>query len=334
MKEGQWSGYVLEVIKPQNVQKLIPNHPQIQFPYRSYSLGAIPAGATDSHPFVFMNSGRVPLFISQIESSCSCTASLLSATEILPHGTSTLLVTVSTDGQWGSHQQTITLTTNDPNEPSVSVDIFYNIEEPFSISTSHIAFGYLEPWRGATSEIILTGHSSRPFEIASVTSTIESLKISCRRRFTSTRLRDDLFRQVIEVGIDPSRLSSGAFEGFLYIKLTDLQIKTPILRVSGIKKTVPPLVPSSFYFGTLLKGTSKKKIIKISQQDVPSIMSGVWEGKEKMCSTTVVSNDVGGTFMELNFDAGDKTGLVKDEVESPWGTFVCYAYIDKKTSRP
>lgn len=80
----------------------------------SFNFGNIEQGEVIEHDFAFKNEGKETLVIRKIRTTCGCTASQPSSTEIAPGGEETLHVTFNSRGKKGKQLQTITVITNDP----------------------------------------------------------------------------------------------------------------------------------------------------------------------------------------------------------------------------
>ena len=85
----------------------------------NYDFGAIVQGETVEYSFRFQNSGDQVLEIGQVRTSCGCTAALLSARRLAPGEIGELKVRFNSQGFRGKIHKTITVDTNDPEQPSV-----------------------------------------------------------------------------------------------------------------------------------------------------------------------------------------------------------------------
>ncbi len=123
--------------------------PKAMFDNTSVDFGFSYPNTDLSHDFVLTNKGNEPLEILNVRTSCGCTAAIPSATRI-PMGASTVLsVTMSTLSTKSMHKTT-TVNTNDPQNPSIVLDLRAKIHQVWDISPSNtiyfdkVPFGEIE----------------------------------------------------------------------------------------------------------------------------------------------------------------------------------------------
>ncbi|SEN51210.1 Protein of unknown function [bacterium A37T11] len=79
----------------------------------TYQFGTIKDGDKVSHEFVFTNSGKTPLIISNVQATCGCTTPEYTKTPINPGGEGTIKVIYNSSGQGaGPKHKTVTVTSN------------------------------------------------------------------------------------------------------------------------------------------------------------------------------------------------------------------------------
>ncbi len=133
----------------------------ITFPEKEFSFGTIKE--TDGavvHDFRFTNSGKVPLILNQVTSSCGCTVPEWPREPILPGKSGTIRVSFNPDRQSGSINKTIQVNSN-AETPQVVLSVkgvvipVERVEEVFKftigdirLQTIYAAFG--EIYRGKT----------------------------------------------------------------------------------------------------------------------------------------------------------------------------------------
>jgi hypothetical protein len=105
------------------------NLPKIYFPETQYDFGTVKEGAVVSHTFKFVNKGKSTLDISDIKTSCGCTAALVSNKQIAPGKNGTIKVDLDTKNRQGKMSRTITITSNDPEEPTKVITIFADVNK-------------------------------------------------------------------------------------------------------------------------------------------------------------------------------------------------------------
>lgn len=103
----------------------------------THDFGEVLQGESVEHRFRFQNTGDQPLELSNLRSSCGCTAALLSARRLEPGGMGELQVTFDSRGFQGRVQKHVTVDTNDPAHPVLT----------FSLSGVVRAELYVDPQR-------------------------------------------------------------------------------------------------------------------------------------------------------------------------------------------
>ena len=93
----------------------------------SFDFGKVKQGEILTHEFVFKNAGTQPLVVERVETTCGCTAALVSADKIPPGKEGKIKVTLDTHAYAGRMTRYVYLVSNDASsgrrELSVSVDI-------------------------------------------------------------------------------------------------------------------------------------------------------------------------------------------------------------------
>jgi hypothetical protein len=102
--------------------------PIIAFDARVHDFGLVNEGDTLRHVFQVRNQGTAPLILSEVTTSCGCTAATLGATTIPPGGAGPLEVTMDTHGEQGEGTRSITVLSNDPRQPTSTLEIKYEVE--------------------------------------------------------------------------------------------------------------------------------------------------------------------------------------------------------------
>jgi hypothetical protein len=88
-----------------------------------YDFGTVDAGQEASHDFVFTNVGTAPMELSPGMTTCRCTVSLVNATAVPPGESSKVKVTWRPRGELGPYRRTVSIHTNDPERPDVTLTV-------------------------------------------------------------------------------------------------------------------------------------------------------------------------------------------------------------------
>lgn len=102
--------------------------PAIDFDTRMHDFGLVNEGSTLRHVFRVKNEGPGALVVSEVATSCGCTAAALGITTIPPGGSGPLEVTMDSHGERGRGTRAITVQSNDPKHPTSTLEIAYDVE--------------------------------------------------------------------------------------------------------------------------------------------------------------------------------------------------------------
>lgn len=110
--------------------------PKLVVPADHYAFGAVPEGTLVAHEFEIKNVGDAPLFLQKAVSSCSC-LSVLSCDESVPPGeTGRISVRFNSSGYGGDDVvRKVTIQTNDPVSPQVTVTVSGKVDKIYTISS-------------------------------------------------------------------------------------------------------------------------------------------------------------------------------------------------------
>ena len=103
------------------------NLPKIYFLETQYDFGAVKEGQVVSHTFKFLNKGKTTLEIQDFKTSCGCTVASLSSKQIAPGKNGTMKIDLDTKNRQGKMSRTITITSNDPEEPTKVITIYADV---------------------------------------------------------------------------------------------------------------------------------------------------------------------------------------------------------------
>lgn len=105
----------------------LANAPVATIDKAEISFGDIKPGDKADCDFQLTNTGKRALIIRKTKASCGCTAVTLGQKEIAPGQTTTIRATFDSKGKSGRQFKTITVITNDPKKPELSLHINGNI---------------------------------------------------------------------------------------------------------------------------------------------------------------------------------------------------------------
>lgn len=101
--------------------------PTIYFSETQHDFGKVNEGDKVNYTFNFANKGTSELKINDIKTSCGCTAALLSQDNLAPGQEGTLKVELNTQNRSGKMSRTVTISSNDPNDPAKILTIYADV---------------------------------------------------------------------------------------------------------------------------------------------------------------------------------------------------------------
>lgn len=99
----------------QKEKKAAVNGPQITFQETEYNFGDIKQGEVAEHVFTFKNTGTAPLVLSNVLTTCGCTASEWPKEPIAPGKSAQIKVTFNSTGKMGVQNKVVTIISNAVN---------------------------------------------------------------------------------------------------------------------------------------------------------------------------------------------------------------------------
>ncbi len=114
------------VIKP-NAESAV--YPVIKFSETQHDFGKVKEGKVVEYSFIFKNIGKSILKISDIKTSCGCTAALVSSKELKPGEQGTLKVELNTSKRKGKMIKTVTIKSNDPKAPNKILTLYADVQQ-------------------------------------------------------------------------------------------------------------------------------------------------------------------------------------------------------------
>lgn len=106
--------------------------PAITFSKKEFNGGDVIQGEVLNYTYTFTNTGKSDLIIESAKPSCGCTASAPEDKIVKPGQNSTIKASFNSTGRVGPQMKTITVLSNDPTNPAVTLILKCNIiENPF-----------------------------------------------------------------------------------------------------------------------------------------------------------------------------------------------------------
>jgi hypothetical protein len=98
--------------QPTVTPNLDPSAPEMTFKSDTASFGSVTQGTKVEHDFVFKNTGKTPLVITNATGSCQCTVPQYPKEPIAPGKTGVIHVVFDSTGKMGMQDKTVTIVSN------------------------------------------------------------------------------------------------------------------------------------------------------------------------------------------------------------------------------
>ena len=102
--------------------------PRLSITETQHDFGRVRQGSKPEYPFVFRNTGKGRLILSQVQSSTHWIETIIRPAELIPGKEGRVWVKVNTAKQVGKQSATVTLATNDPQVPELILSVTVEIE--------------------------------------------------------------------------------------------------------------------------------------------------------------------------------------------------------------
>lgn len=278
-------------------QQAAPNTPRIEFTELAHDFGKASQNQSLKHSFTFKNRGSSVLTIQNVRSSCGCTAALASGKEIPPGQTGTIDVTFNTGSRQGKNEKTITVTTNDPLQQTVTLKISADIEVLLAVAPQQLVFGQIKKGDTAVRYAAMIGNDKDSVKILSAESSHASVQVAADKNGF-----DNSPDKQIKVTVLPG-MKPGRFHERVTITTDHPSIKTLLLTVAGEVVGNFTVSPQTLSFGVIqpnqkverfinLKATGEKsfKVLKAETGDpaVSAAVEKVADGREYNVRISIV----------------------------------------------
>ena len=128
---------------------------------QDYDFGSVLQGESIQHTFRFQNSGDDILEITSVNTSCGCTAALLSSKRLAPGDIGELRLTFDSQGFRGKIHKAIEITTNDPQRPSAVFNLTGSVDLQVFVSPERVNWRTVEQRQTLTAQVVLNNYSEQ-----------------------------------------------------------------------------------------------------------------------------------------------------------------------------
>jgi len=253
--------------------------PKMVFEKTQIDLGKLVEGPPVEFHFPFSNQGSGDLTIFEVQKSCGCTRAEALKKVLKPGESSEIQGEFNTVGQIGPRTKTITIVSNDPAQPKLTLRFDANVEQKVKVEPHGVYFRDVGIAETTSQTIRLTNVSGKPMRVTGLRSSLAAASArvvspaapaeSGQPAVQSLPVADDKTPIVIEVCYKAPEVT-GPFSGQLVIS-TDLPDKPTIdVSMNGAGSGDILVIPTTVYFGMVRAGELPSRSFTIrSRSKIP-----------------------------------------------------------------
>ena len=264
-----WAGTAIAVLQAQPVPPtLITTNaalaPKIQFTMPIHDFGKVKVNQSAKCEFVFTNTGQALLEIRAVHPGCGCTTAGTWTRQVEPGKTGTIPIQFNAVGAAGPFAKAVTVTCNDPSQPTVVLQIKGVLWTPVEATPPYAVFNVTaESVSNATSVVRIINNEETPLTVSAPES---------NNRFLAAELKTRQPGKEFEVVVRPvPPLEGGNVQGLITLKTSSTN--QPLVTVNATVILLPTLVanPPSIIVPPFLNTNNVRPVVYI-RNNGPGIM--------------------------------------------------------------
>ena len=151
--------------------------PQIFCEAPGFDFGSVRDTQTVCHVFHLRNTGDQSLEMQQPHASCGCTAVTAGTLLLKPGETTEIRATVDLRGRSGQQHKTITIDSNDPATPKLTLTLQLDIWQEFRLLPSQLVLGTIRGDASVQTSVLFENNSARAVTVTNVFCSHTSLEV-------------------------------------------------------------------------------------------------------------------------------------------------------------
>jgi len=266
--------------------------PAIKFEEMAHDFGTITQYSSNDFTFKFQNVGTQTLNIENVQSSCGCTAALVTEKAVAPAKSGEIKITFKSGEFSGKVSKNVTVTTNDPANQTVRLEIKADVITDMLCTPVHLNFGEITADANRELSVKLSSPTGKKFKVLGAK---PSLTFITTEVVEPAQDQGEYTIRVKIQGMPPS----GGFTGIIALQ-TDFDKPAPSITVSGHVASRTEVIPPKLFFGVINGNAPPREItvkanlwdqLKIESVDVPASLAAeareVTPGKEWRISVSI-----------------------------------------------
>ncbi len=227
-----------------------------------HDFGIQPAGAKLVWEFTLRNDGQAALQITDVKPSCACTVASFDKT-IAAGATGRVRAEFDTTGMSGGTSKQLTVLTNDPASPMLTLTLQATIRPHFAAQPDYMRFVMVEGEAAQGQASTVGSPDFEDLQVTKVTSPYPFLKVTVREARGDERIIGMSGRQWrLEASLDPSG-PVGPLAKMIVVDTNHPQQKTLELPVTGFVRPVIAVTPPVADLGKVPANEPFRKNIKV-----------------------------------------------------------------------
>lgn len=209
----------------------IASAPEISCPHPNFDFGTVDEGPDITHEFHFRNKGKGTLKITNVGTSCGCTAAVAGDKEVPPGGRSLIKATYHTNGRPGHATKIITVTSNDPKNPQYQMKLDMTVVREIDVQPDRIYLYNIHKGQAHDTPVTILAKPGMRFHILSAEVTGATKIVSVTPPVAITDDKDNRNGASFTVSL-PATQPIGTFTDEITVKTDNAkkpEIKIPIL---------------------------------------------------------------------------------------------------------
>jgi hypothetical protein len=211
--------------------------------------GEVEPGKIVNFAFPVRNTGQVPLAIEKVKASCGCIALGDFDRSIPPGGVGTVRAAIKTAGLRGQVTKHLTVTSNDPERPTVTLTMTARMFQPIEIFPSSDILLPLSPGRPTSLEVAIRCNEKEPLEIQKVETSLDFVHARLLPPAASAAGGPST-DQHVEITVDKAPTTT-VFDATVTLHVNRPARPQILIHVSGYPRTAVAATPPRLYFGEM-----------------------------------------------------------------------------------
>lgn len=217
--------------------------------------GSVEQGTPVTHVFSLRNTGDAVLHISQVKSSCGCTAAVVSESDVSPGGEARVLASLDTGRVVGRTAKVLSVYSDDPQVPVAALTLTGEVLADLAVSPNPVYLGRLRRGEAVSREVVI--RPGRP----GGTATVRGVGGELSGLQTRLEVGQD-GTQRLHLALD-GNAPLGRFTRELHLQTTSARQPEIVLPVFGSIEGDIVVLPSQVSFGVARSGASPERRVLI-----------------------------------------------------------------------